>query len=380
MPLVEWRVYTFVSPRQGTSTGYGAVTLTAGIETSALVHSLKYLWRRARQDAAELREAVRSGKDPVQERQIAKATQQADSERAMTFDECLEGYLSQKIAEFKNPKHARQWRTSVERYVSPHIGTLAVDQISFRHAVDTLYPIWTRVPETASRVRGRVEKVLDFATVCGYRDGANPARWRGNLDAVLPATSKIRPVRHHRTIAWADAPAFMDSLRTRRGISARALQFLLLTGTRSGEVRGATWDEIDTKGATWTIPGERMKAGNAHVVPLSQAVLALLKTAPTLLDAPFIFPAPRGGMLSDMALSTTMRRMDVDATPHGLRSTFRDWISEATSYPHEVAEQALAHVIPSPVERAYRRGDLLEKRRSLMADWAAFLQPTPVNS
>lgn len=236
---------------------------------------------RARQDAAELREAVRSGKDPVQERQIAKATQQADSERAMTFDECLEGYLSQKIAEFKNPKHARQWRTSVERYVSPHIGTLAVDQISFRHVVDTLYPIWTRVPETASRVRGRVEKVLDFATVCGYRDGANPARWRGNLDAVLPATSKIRPVRHHRTIAWADAPAFMDSLRTRRGISARALQFLLLTGTRSGEVRGATWDEIDTKGATWTIPGERMKAGNAHVVPLSQAVLALLKTAPT---------------------------------------------------------------------------------------------------
>lgn len=328
---------------------------------------------RAREKAAEMREAARNGVDPIAEKQAARDALRAATAARATFNDCMSAYLDQKAREFKNQKHAKQWRTSVEKYAGPVIGTMPVDRIKLSHVVDTLRPIWNQVPETASRVRGRIEKVLDFATVSGYRKGENPARWKGNLDAVLPAPSKIRKVQHHRAIDWQEAPAFLAALRKRKGIAARALEFLLLTGTRSGEVRGATWNEIDMETGVWTIPGTRMKAGNSHTVPLSEDALAILRSAPILEGSSYIFPAARGGMLSDMSLSAVMRRMEVNATPHGLRSTFRDWISESTSYPHEVAEQALAHVIPSAVERAYRRGDLLDKRVRLMADWATFL-------
>ena len=202
--------------------------------------------------------------------------------------------------------------------------------------------------KTASRVRGRTEKVLDYAIVSGYRQGPNPARWRGNLDAVLPETSRIKKVRHHAAIPWSEAPAFFQSLPQHGGIAPKALAFLMLTATRSGEVRYATWAEIDDEASTWTIPADRMKARKTHVVPLSPEALGLLQTLPRFANSPHVFPAPRGGTLSDMALSKVIKRMELNATPHGLRSTFRDWISENTSYPHEVAEQALAHTISTP--------------------------------
>mgnify|MGYP001144131498 CR=1 FL=1 len=326
---------------------------------------------RAREKAAEMREAARNGMDPVAERQAARDALRAAAAKRVTFDDCAARYLEQTASAFKNPKHRKQWHTSLERYASPHIGALAVDRIELAHIVDTLRPIWEQIPETASRVRGRIEKVLDYAKASGYRDGENPAAWRGNLDAVLPAPSKIKHVKHHRALDWREAPAFLAALRQREGMASRALEFLMLTAARSGEVRGATWDEIE--GNVWTVPAERMKAGKAHAVPLPDDALAILEALPRMEGSPYIFPAVRGGMLSDMALSAVMRRMEVNATPHGLRSTFRDWVSERTSYAHEVAEQALAHTIPSAVERAYRRGSLLEKRRRLMADWTAYL-------
>ena len=327
----------------------------------------------AREQAALLKASIREGNDPLAERRTRKAERRAAAMKRITFDECLDTYWSQKAREFKNPKHARQWRTSVETYISPAIGNLAVEKIELTHLVSALRSIWESTPETASRVRGRTEKVLDYAIVSGYRQSPNPARWRGNLDAVLPATSKIKKVRHHAAIPWSEAPAFFQSLRQYESIAPRALTFLLLTATRSGEVRYATWAEIDDEASTWIIPADRMKAGKTHTVPLSAEALALLQTLPRLADSPYLFPAPRGGSLSDMALLKVIKRMGLIATPHGLRSTFRDWISENTNYPHEVAEQALAHTISNAVERAYRRGDLLEKRRCLMTDWAEFL-------
>ncbi len=328
---------------------------------------------QARQEAREMRNHARRGTDPIHDRQAARDALRAAEAKRVTFDECAARYLEQTASAFKNPKHRKQWRTSLERYASPHIGGLAVDRIELAHILNTLRPIWEQIPETASRIRGRIEKVLDYAKASGHRSGENPAAWRGNLDAVLPAPSKIKRVQHHRALDWREAPVFVATLRQREGIAARALEFVILTAARSGEVRGATWDEIDFKARTWTVPAERMKADKAHTVPLTDDMLAVLKALPRIEGSPYIFPAARGGALSDMALSAVMRRMEVNATPHGLRSTFRDWTSERTSYAHEVAEQALAHTIPSPVERAYRRGSLLEKRRRLMSDWCAYL-------
>ena len=333
---------------------------------------------QARQVAAEMRLKARQGIDPIAERQAAQDALRAAQAKALTFDLAARRYLAAKEGEFRNAKHRKQWQSTLERYASPIIGALAVDRIELAHIVQVLEPIWRSKTETASRLRGRLEKVLDYATVRGFRDGANPARWKGNLDAILPAPSKLKQVTHHRALAIDDAPAFLAALRERDGIAARALEFLILTAGRSGEVRGAQWPEIDLQARTWTLPPERMKARQEHVVPLSAPAVALLETLPRTEGREQVFPAPRGEQLSDMALSAVMRRMDVDATPHGLRSTFRDWCSERTAYAHEVAEKALAHTIPSAVERAYRRGDLLTKRRRLMDDWAAFLEaPSP---
>jgi integrase len=242
-----------------------------------------------------------------------------------------------------------------------------------------LEPIWRDKTETASRLRGRIESVLDWATTRGYREGANPARWKGHLDNQLAAPTKVAKVEHHAALDLNAAPGFLSALRQQNGMGARALEFAILTAARSGEVRGATWEEIDLDEAVWTVPAERMKAGKEHRVPLSRAALKLLKTQRPVDDdeaVGLVFPAPRGGVLSDMTLSAVLRRMKVDAVPHGFRSTFRDWAAERTNYPRDVVEMALAHAIGDKVEAAYRRGDLFDKRRRLMTDWASFLATT----
>jgi integrase len=257
-------------------------------------------------------------------------------------------------------------------YANPVIGALPVDAVELAHIVNILNPIWETKTETASRLRQRLEQILAWATVRGYRSGDNPARWRGHLDAVLPKPGKVSKVTHHRALPVDATPGFVTDLRKRDGIAARALEFLILTATRSGEVRGATWDEIDLQAKTWTIPAARMKASKEHRVPLSERAIEILEAAPRFAGCASVFPSARGGKLSDMALTSVMRRMQADAVPHGFRSTFRDWCSERTAFPHEVAEQALAHTITSAVERAYRRGDLFTKRVKMMQEWARY--------
>jgi len=240
--------------------------------------------------------------------------------------------------------------------------------------IAVLEPIWTTKTETATRVRSRIELVLDYATARGYRDGLNPARWKGNLDAALPKASKVAPVRHHAAVEVKDVPLFMKRLRSQAGVGAQALEFAVLTAARSGEVRGATWSEIDIGAALWTIPAPRMKPGREHRVPLSKPAIQLLRHLPgDRLPENHVFPGARGA-LSDMSLTAVLRRMNVAATAHGFRSTFRDWVAEHTEYSGEVAEMALSHAIGDKVEAAYRRGDLLAKRVALMADWASFLE------
>lgn len=336
---------------------------------------------RAREMAAELRTQVRQGMDPLSERRTARGALMAARAKVVTFDTAAGRFIKSKSREFRNPKHTAQWHSTLTAYASPVIGNLPVDQIELAHVVQILEPIWTKKTETATRVRGRIESVLDWATVSGYRKGDNPARWKGNLDAILPTPTKVRRVKHHRAIPLSDAPGFMAALREREGMAARALEFAILTAGRSGEVRGATWDEVDTESRTWTVPADRMKAHREHVVPLSDAAIALLEALPRYHENPHVFPGPRGGMLSDVSLLAVLRRMGVDATTHGFRSTFRDWCSEHTNYPHEVAEMALAHTIPNKTEAAYRRSTLLAKRRRLMADWARFLSnPAPAGA
>lgn len=236
-----------------------------------------------------------------------------------------------------------------------------------------LEQIWTSKSETASRLRGRVEAVLDWATVRGYREGDNPARWKGHLDHLLPTISKIKRVQHHRALPWQDITVFMAALRQEEGIAARALEFLILTACRSGEVREATWDEIDLNARLWTIPAQRMKMGREHRVPLSVPVVKLLASLPRQDRTPYVFISTKiGQSLSDMSLNAVLRRMKVDAVPHGFRSTFRDWAGESTTYPREVCEHALAHRLADGVEAAYQRGDMLQKRTLMMDEWADF--------
>lgn len=332
---------------------------------------------QAREKARTLRAKIAEGIDPVEERKAARAALVP----VLTFKEATRRMIAARSAEWRNEKHKAQWRSTLETYAWPTIGALPVDRITVAHVVDLLEPIWTTKTETASRVRGRIESVLAWATAAQLRTGDNPARWKGNLDQLLAKPTKIRKVKHHAAMPVDAMPAFMTALRDRDGMSARALEFLALTAARSGEVRGARWSEIDLDGALWTVPAERMKAGKEHRVPLSAPAMKLLRALPRMAGTDLVFPAPRGSELSDMALSAVMRRMKVDAVPHGLRSTFRDWTAERTNYPRDVAEMALAHTIGDKVEAAYRRGELLTKRTKLMADWARFIgSPAPVDN
>lgn len=327
----------------------------------------------ARDAAGKLKRRIRDeGIDPIEEKRAAQQALAAASASRITFDEAAKRCHEDRVDEFRNHKHRKDWISSLERYASPVIGDLAVSDIEIAHVLEVLQPIWRERTETATRVRQRMEAVLEWARVRGYRKGENPARWKGNLDHTLPNPSKIARVTHHRAIPWRELGAFMEKLRQREGMAARALEFAILTAARSGEARLATWDEIDFREKVWTVPRERIKAGKQHRVPLSDDAVALLKALPRIEGSPYVFPAARGGPLSDMSLSAVCRRMKVNATPHGFRSSFKDWARSRTRYADEVSELALAHVNSDATRAAYARDELLDQRRRMMADWAAF--------
>jgi len=326
----------------------------------------------AHEKARGLRDQVKAGRDPVVEQRAARSALRAAAVTAVTFESAALTYITAHEKGWRNAKHADQWRNTLKKYAYPFLGKLMVSDIEMSHVLRVLEPIWHEKTETAVRVRGRIESILDWAKGRGYRSGDNPAAWEGNLQAQLPAPKAIAKVEHHTALPVADVPAFMTQLRAQDGQGARALEFAILTAARSGEVRGATWAEIDSEEKVWTIPGERMKAGKEHRVPLTPAALKLLHRPEGAKGGDLIFAATRGGALSDMTLTAVLRRMKVPAVPHGFRSSFRDWAAERTSHPSEVAEMALAHVVENKVEAAYRRGDLFNKRRALMNDWSKF--------
>jgi integrase len=335
----------------------------------------------ARAKAAELKAMVGRGIDPLEVKDVAqKEEAQAEAAlreermlKAATFKTATQRHLALKESGWRNTKHRQQWANTLTAYAYPVIGDLPVRDITTQHVLQVLEPIWSTKPETASRVRMRIEAVLNSAKVLGWRTGENPAVWRGNLDAALPPRSKVRRVKHHPALPWHDIAAFMSKLKEREGISARALEFLVFTAARSGEVRKATWGEIDFEQKLWIVPAERMKAGREHRVPLSDSAARLLSEMPRFQGYDLIFPGTRMQPLSDMSLSAVLKRMRMtDITVHGFRSTFRDWAAEHTGHGSDIVEMALAHTISSKTEAAYRRGDLLAKRRSLMEDWAAW--------
>lgn len=326
----------------------------------------------ARDKAKSVKYIIEAGSDPVEERQARRRKLAEAARRKITFQEAARRYHAAKKAEFKNEKHSKQWISSLEQNVYPVLGKIPVSDIELAHIVDVLTPLWTTKTETASRLRQRIEAVLSWSTVSGYRKGENVARWKGNLDAILPKPGKVAKVKHHRALPWNKVGGFMAALRKRQGMSARCLEYAILTACRSGEVRHAVWSEIDMEAKVWTIPPERMKAGREHRVPLSDTAINLLKELPRFEGVEYVFPAPRGGALSDMALSMLLRKMKIEAVPHGFRSTFRDWCSENTAFANEVVEMSLAHAIGNKVEKAYRRGDLFGKRRRLMDAWSKF--------
>lgn len=328
---------------------------------------------QAREKARQARETIDQGNDPILNRERAQSELRAAQASAITFEDAADKFIQNKKAEWSNKKHASQWVATLETYAFPVIGKLHVQDVHDAHILKILEPIWATKTETATRVRGRIENVLDWAAAKKYRKGENPARWRGHLDKLLPAPKKITKVEHHPAVPVDDIASVYSTLKTRKGVAARALEFTLLTAARSGEVRGATWAEIDFDKSLWTIPAERMKARVEHRVPLTESAADILRALPRPEGSDFVFAAPRGGQLSDMALTAVMRRMQLTEVPHGLRSTFRDWAAERTNFPRDLAEKALAHTLESKVESSYQRGDRLEKRRVMMAAWAKFL-------
>jgi integrase len=331
---------------------------------------------KAREVAAECRQLRLEGIDPIEARRAELVEAQLASARSMTFDQCRDAFIDAHKSAWRNAKHKAQWTNSLATYVSPVFGSLPIQAVDVALVMKVLEPIWASKPETASRVRGRVERVLDWAKVRGFRQGENPARWRGHLDALLPARGKVRRVRHHAALPYDEIGTFMAELREREGVAARALEFTILTAARTGEVLGARWEEINFQDKVWVVPPNRMKVAREHRVPLSRAAIAVLKQMQTVRRIELVFPGHRRGKpLSNMSMLMMLRRMGrSDLTAHGFRSTFRDWAAERTNFPREVAEAALAHVVGDKVEAAYRRGDLFEKRRRLMDAWAVHCQ------
>ena len=336
----------------------------------------------ARDKASILFRQIKNGIDPLAARDAAtaaaKAAAQDATAKGVTFREAAQRFVDGHSATWRNPKHAAQWGSTIDAYANPVFGDVPVANVGVAHVLAALEAIWLTKPETASRLRGRIEKILDFAKTRMWRSGENPAAWKGDLALTLPARSKVRKVEHHAALPWRGIGDFMHALHSQAGAGARALRFAVLTAARSGEVRGACWREIDLSTATWVIPAQRMKRDREHRVPLSEPAIEILRemaAARSIDDTDaLIFPGhdPKRP-LSDMSLTAVLRRMNRgDLTAHGFRSSFHDWAAEATAYPAELAEMALSHAVGNKVEAAYRRGDLFEKRRRLMDDWAAF--------
>ena len=327
----------------------------------------------ARQKALECRKLLIDCRDPLDERKNQRLQAKLDSSRDRTFSECAISYIDAHKSGWKSEKHAKQWGATLETYAFPVAGQLPVSVIDTGVILRVLEPIWHIKTETASRVRGRIESILDWAKVCGYRQGDNPARWKGHLDKLLPLRNKVQKVRHHAALPYAELGAFMHELKKCNGLAARALEFGILTAARSSEIRNATWDEIDFQNKLWIIPALRMKAGKEHRVPLCNEAVELLNAVPRIIGSKLIFPSQSNRSLSDMTLTAVLRRMERnDLTQHGFRSTFRDWAGETTPYPREVIEHALAHQLKDKAEAAYQRGDLLAKRFALMTDWGRY--------
>jgi len=327
----------------------------------------------AREAARECRRQLKAGIDPLEARKAAKAA--ALELIGQTFEAVADKYIEAHKAGWRNEKHGDQWKATLKAYAYPVIGKKPVAAVTVADVLEILEPIWREKSETASRLRGRVENVLDYAKTRGWRAGENPARWKGHLDHLLPARAKIAKVQHHAALPWADLPAVMGKLAAATATSSLCLRFTVLTAARSGEARGARWNEIDMAGKIWTIPGARMKAGQPHRVPLSDAALAVLTATEPLRKAPdgLVFPGGKTNHpLSDVAVSKALAGVAAGVTVHGMRSTFRDWAAESTAYPREVAEGALAHTNRDKVEAAYRRSDLFDQRARMMAQWAAF--------
>lgn len=328
----------------------------------------------ARVKAELCRKQRLDGIDPIDARRAERAAVKAKTARAMTFRQCGEAYISAHEAAWSNPVHRTQWRNTLATYVYPVFGEHAVQVVDVGLILKVLQPIWTTKTETAKRLRARIEKILDWATAGGYRQGENPARWHGHLENLLAKPRKMQKVEHHPALPYTEIGAFLALVRAQEGIAASALEFLILTAARTGETIGARWDEIDLANKEWTIPADRIKAGKEHRVPLVPTAVALLEKVAARRVGDYVFPGgKKDNPLSNMALLKLLARMDRDdLTVHGFRSTFRDWAAERTNFPREVAEMALAHAISDKVEAAYRRGDLFEKRRKLMEAWASY--------
>lgn len=334
--------------------------------------------KQARDLAAQYRGELRQGINPLAKRKRAHAAVVASTSRALTFADSVDKFLQAKGAQWSNPKHAGQWRSTLETYAVPLIGRKAVSEIETSDVMAVLSPIWLEKTETASRLRGRIEKVLDWATVGGYRQGDNPARWRGHLKELLADPIAAKDQQHFPALPYTEAPDFIKALRPRSGIAALAAEFVILTAARTNMVRGAEWSEIDLDSKVWTVPGNRMKGKKnrrrEHRIPLSSRAVAILETVKGL-HSVVVFPSTKDRPLSESGMLALLKRMKrTDITMHGFRSTFRDWAAETTGHPADVVEMALAHVISNKAEAAYRRGDLFEKRRALMDDWAAYLE------
>ncbi|MBP2497809.1 integrase [Methylobacterium sp. PvP062] len=331
----------------------------------------------ARDKAQACRKLCYEGIDPIEMRRERRQEAAVEAAKAVTFRTCAEGYVEAHKAGWRNGKHVAQWSATLEAYAYPIIGELPVQAVDTALVMQVLQPIWTEKPETASRVRGRIEAILDWAKTNTYRSGENPARWKGHLSNLLPKRSKVRKVEHHPALPFAEVPAFMKKVGEHSGVASKLMAFTILTAARTGEALGALWSEIDMQAGVWTLPAERMKAEVEHKVPLSAPALALLAEMQGLDDI-YVFPGNRAGRpLSNMAMLMLLRRMGQDdITAHGFRSSFSDWAAETTSFPYEVREMALAHTIENKVEAAYRRGDLFAKRRELMDAWATFCRGT----
>jgi integrase len=322
----------------------------------------------------ERRASFADGVDPIEHKRALRAAAAAEAAKAMTFKECAEGFIRDNEAEWTNSKHRKQWENTLSAYVYPQLGSLSVAAIDTPLVLKVIKPLWERAPETASRVRGRIENVLGWATVHHYRTGDNPARWKGHLEHALPARSKVAKVEHHAALPYGDIAGFMAKLRQNTAVGARAVEFIVLTAARLGEAIDAEWSEIDLDNRIWTIPASRMKGGREHRVPLSSASIKVLKQMAAIRQSDYVFPGARDGrpVGENTPIRLAKEAAGSDITVHGLRSTFRDWAAERTNFPREVAEMALAHAIPNAVEAAYRRGDLFEKRRRLMDAWAEY--------